>query len=65
MGTIAQFAVKLLLEYFTSALVINSTVILDNATFTGLDSGSVVEFLGIPFAQPPYVQRRFLKKKFV
>ena len=61
MGTLAQFVVRLLLKYFTSALVINSTVILDNATFTGLNSGSVVEFLGIPFAQPPYVQKNLLK----
>ena len=56
MGALVQFAVKLLLEYFTSAPVLSSTVTLDNATFTGLDSGPVVEFLGIPFAQPPYVQ---------
>ncbi|KIJ12829.1 hypothetical protein PAXINDRAFT_117796 [Paxillus involutus ATCC 200175] len=29
------------------------TVTLDSATVTGLSSGSVNEFLGIPFAQPP------------
>ncbi|TFK33460.1 carotenoid ester lipase precursor [Crucibulum laeve] len=29
------------------------TVILDNATFTGLTSGTVSTFLGIPFAQAP------------
>ncbi len=29
------------------------TVALDNGTFTGITSGSVSQFLGIPFAQPP------------
>ncbi|KAF8834585.1 alpha/beta-hydrolase, partial [Paxillus ammoniavirescens] len=29
------------------------TVTLDSATVTGISSGSVNEFLGIPFAQPP------------
>jgi len=29
------------------------TVELDSATFTGVHSGSVSKFLGIPFAQPP------------
>lgn len=31
------------------------TVTLDNGTFTGLVSGPVSQFLGIPFAQPPWV----------
>jgi hypothetical protein len=31
------------------------TVMLDSATVTGISSGSVKQFLGIPFAQPPYV----------
>lgn len=55
--------VKLFLDYFayysatttTTTTTADPTVILDNATFTGLNSGSVVQFLGIPFAQPPYV----------
>ena len=29
------------------------TVTLDNGTFTGTTLGSVSQFLGIPFAQPP------------
>jgi hypothetical protein len=29
------------------------TVTLDDGTFTGATSGSVSQFLGIPFAQPP------------
>jgi hypothetical protein len=32
------------------------TVRLDNATFVGVSNGTVSKFLGIPFAQPPYVQ---------
>lgn len=31
------------------------TVTLDGATFTGVTSGTNTKFLGIPFAQPPYV----------
>lgn len=31
------------------------TVKLDSATFTGVTSGTTSKFLGIPFAQPPYV----------
>lgn len=31
------------------------TVTLDSATVTGITSGSTNQFLGIPFAQPPYV----------
>jgi hypothetical protein len=30
------------------------TVTLDSAIVTGISSGSVNQFLGIPFAQPPY-----------
>lgn len=30
------------------------TVTLDSATMTGVTSGSTNQFLGIPFAQPPY-----------
>ena len=31
------------------------TVVLDGATITGIVNGSVAKYLGIPFAQPPYV----------
>lgn len=31
------------------------TVTLDSATVTGITSGYTNQFLGIPFAQPPYV----------
>ena len=31
------------------------TVVLDNATVIGKANGSVVQFLGLPYAQPPYV----------
>ena len=31
------------------------TVILDNATVTGVASGTTNRFLGIPYAQPPCV----------
>lgn len=31
------------------------TVTLDNATVTGVVLGRTNQFLGIPFAQPPYV----------
>ena len=31
------------------------TVRLDNATVIGLSDGNNTQFLGIPFAQPPYV----------
>jgi len=40
---------------FCASLVVASTlpVRLDGATVNGKTSGSVQEFLGIPFAQPP------------
>ena len=31
------------------------TVTLDNATVIGQPNGTVVKYLGLPFAQPPYV----------
>lgn len=34
---------------------VEPTVILDSAVVTGVASGSVDSFLGIPFAAPPYV----------
>lgn len=37
------------------ASAIGSTVKLDNGTFTGISAAGVSQFLGIPFAQPPYV----------
>lgn len=39
------------------------TVTLDNATVTGAASGSINSFLGIPYAQPPYVDR-FIREPF-
>ena len=39
---------------------LSPTVQLDNATFTGFNSGQVSKFLGIPFAQPPCVFSRRL-----
>lgn len=35
------------------ALAAGPTVTLDSGIFTGLVSGPVIQFLGIPFAQPP------------
>lgn len=31
------------------------TVVLDNGTFIGNQTGNVIQFLGIPYALPPYV----------
>ena len=35
--------------------VAEPTVTLDNGTFTGTASGNVSRFLGVPYAQPPWV----------
>ena len=36
---------------------VGPTVTLDSAVVTGVASGTVDEFLGIPFAEPPYVTK--------
>lgn len=55
MKVCAVFFSFLLSGLARSASVAGLTVTLDNGTFTGLLTGGVVQFLGIPFAQPPYV----------
>lgn len=37
------------------AAIKSPTVTLDGATVVGTSDGTVTQFLGIPFAQPPYV----------
>jgi hypothetical protein len=34
---------------------VETTVKLDGAVFTGITTGDVTHFLGIPFGKPPYV----------
>ena len=41
------------------------TVTLDNATVIGQPNGTVVKYLGLPFAQPPYVYCMSLSMAFV
>ena len=43
----------------STARATGPTVQLDNATFVGATVGSVSRFLGIPFAQPPWVPSAF------
>ncbi|KAI0056029.1 carotenoid ester lipase precursor [Artomyces pyxidatus] len=44
---------------FGSPTIKAPTVQLDRATFTGVNSGNVSQFLGIPYAQPPVGNLRF------
>ena len=46
-------ALFVLLTQTIALAVAAPTVTLDNGTFMGTTSGSVSQFLGIPFAQPP------------
>ena len=39
----------------TNALPTESIVTLDRASIIGMTDGGMTQFLGIPFAQPPYV----------
>jgi len=56
---LSQYILVLLAVYcsFVAAIPLDKrtapTVTLDNATVTGVTSGSVNEWLGIPFALPP------------
>jgi acetylcholinesterase len=52
----------LLLSLAHVCLAANPTIQLDGANVTGVASGSVWSFLGIPFAQSPYVQSILSRK---
>ncbi|KAF9448568.1 carotenoid ester lipase precursor [Macrolepiota fuliginosa MF-IS2] len=51
--------VPFLVNLVLGGLAAGPSVVLDSGTFTGIASGTVSQFLGIPFAQPPIGNLRY------
>lgn len=60
MITNAFLVIALRAIHAVAAPLSGPTVALDGASAMGVDTGCVQKFLGIPFAQPPYVSLRCL-----
>jgi hypothetical protein len=60
--SLAGFILLFISGFVLAEPIAGPTVTLDNGTFTGLTTGLVIQFLGIPFAQPPSVLYRSLEE---